>query len=150
MKEISAGIVIYRDTREGVKFLLLYHGGGYWNFPKGKLEEGERSFKAALREVKEETGINYKDLRFRDYFKVSDRYTFTSRGRKVHKTVDFYLAESTTSRIRMSPEHDGYGWFMYRDALKLLKYKNLQGIVKRAYDTISKKDSHGGGGHSAR
>ena len=51
-KQISAGIVIYRRDKDGIKFLLLYHGGRYWNFAKGKLEETERSFEAAIREVK--------------------------------------------------------------------------------------------------
>ena len=64
MKEISAGIIIYRKTLEGVKFLLLYHGGGYWNFPKGKIEAEEKSFQAALREIREETGLIKQDLKF--------------------------------------------------------------------------------------
>jgi 8-oxo-dGTP pyrophosphatase MutT (NUDIX family) len=137
VSEISAGLVIYNASRDGAKFLLLYHWNGYWNFPKGKLEEGERSFRAALREVKEETGINQKDLRFREYFKVSDTYVFMSEGRRVHKRVDFYLAEAQTTRVRISDEHDGYGWFLYKDAVPLLKHKNLRETLKKAYDTIT-------------
>lgn len=148
MKEISAGIIIYRTTKDGPKFLLVYHGRGYWNFPKGKLEGGEKSFRAALREVKEETGINFKDLRFKEYFKVRDRYVFTSRGQKVFKDVHFYLAlmsDSSSSRIRLSErELDGYGWFLHRDAVGILKHKNLKGIIKRAYETISGKSVQGG------
>jgi len=41
MREISAGIIIYRRTLKGPKFLLLYHGNNYWNFPKGKIENAK-------------------------------------------------------------------------------------------------------------
>lgn len=145
MREFSAGIVIYRRHEGEVKFLLLYHGRSYWNFPKGKLEAGERSFKAALREVKEETGINQKDLDFRDYFKVSDVYSFIQEGKRIQKRVDFYLAYSNTRYVRVSPEHEGYGWFLYRDAVKILKHKNLRDTLKKAYETITKKEAEGFG-----
>ena len=141
-KEVSAGVIIYRDTPEGAKFLLLYHGGGYWNFPKGKLEEGERSFKAAIREVKEETGILFKELRFRDYFKAQDTFQFKRGKDRIEKHVSFYLAESKTLRVRLSPrEHEGYGWFLYRDAVKLIRHKNLQELFKKAYDTVARPSS---------
>ena len=74
-KEFSAGIIIFRRTKEGPKFLSLYHGGPYWNFPKGRLE-GETNFKAALREVDEETGIKQGELHFKSWFKVQDRFTY--------------------------------------------------------------------------
>ncbi len=134
--EISAGIIIYRKTPDGLKYLLLYQKNRYWNFPKGKLEKGEPSFRAAIREVKEETGIHYKDLRFRDYFKAYNRFMFMREGKKVSKLVMFYLAEAATSHIQMSDEHDGYGWFLYSDALGLMKYKNLRDILKKANDVV--------------
>jgi len=150
-KEISAGIIIYRKTPEGPKFLLLYHGGGYWNFPKGKLEEGERSFKAAVREAEEETGIKYKDLRFnRDYFKAHDRFVFQRGPDKISKHVLFYLAETRNAEIRLSSEHEGYGWFLYERALQVIKYKNLREILKSAHDQLSGKGVSSDHPHSPR
>jgi len=140
-REISAGIIIYRKTKEGPKFLLLYHGGRYWNFPKGKLDKGEKSFKAALREVKEETGLGGDDLRFKKWFKVYDKYIFTSRGHKIFKIVVYYLAESVKSEVKISKEHGGYGWFLYREALRMLIYKNLKNNLKLAYDAIVRRKS---------
>ncbi|MDP3725124.1 MAG: NUDIX domain-containing protein [Nanoarchaeota archaeon] len=158
-QEISAGIIIYRKTPEGPKFLLLYHGGGYWNFPKGKLEEGERSFRAAVREAQEETGILYKDLRFnKDYFKAQDRFVFQRDGDKISKHVSFYLAETRNPQVRLSSEHEGYGWFLYDRAFQTIKHKNLREILKLAYDTIIRqahdkfqgKSVKGSSAHSAR
>jgi 8-oxo-dGTP pyrophosphatase MutT (NUDIX family) len=137
-REISGGIIIFRRTPEGPRFLLLFRG--YWNFPKGKLDMGEKAFRAALREVWEETGIRAKDLSFIN-FKVQDRYVFRSRqsGEKVYKTVSFYLAESNESRVRLSPEQQGYGWFLYREAMRILSVPNSKNNLRKAYAIITRE-----------
>jgi len=137
--EISAGIIIYRKTKEGPKFLLLYHGGRYWNFPKGKLDKGEKSLKAALREVKEETGLCGDDLRFNQRFRVYDHYIFFQKKQKVFKVVIYYLAETFQKNIKISNEHFGYGWFLYKEARRMLIYQNLKKNLKNAYNIICRK-----------
>ncbi len=143
MQEISAGIIIYRKTQEGIKFLLLYHGGGYWNFPKGKIEAEERSFQTAVREIREETGLTRNELKFAEDFKASEKFTFW-RGRGIAKTqvfkiVIYYLAETKKSWIRLEYKHDGYAWFNYKEAMKILnKYKDSQRVLTQAYDFLEK------------
>lgn len=139
-REISAGIIIYRKTKEGVRFLLLYERGRYWNFPKGKLDLGERSLDAAFREVREETGLSGHDLRLRQEFRVSDRFIYTRERQRIFKVVTFYLAETRNPVVRVSSYvHQGYGWFLYRDALRMLIHPNLRQMLKRAYDLIRRK-----------
>lgn len=138
MREISAGIIVYRKTDEGPKFLLLYHGNGYWNFPKGKAESEEKILQTAFREVKEETGISKKDLKLTEDFKIDEKYIFKKGKEKVFKTVIFYLAETKQANIKVSFEHSGYGWFEYKDAKKMLaKYKLHQKILDEAHKFIS-------------
>lgn len=145
--EISAGVVVFRRTREGPKFLLLYNGGKYWNFPKGKLDRHERSFKAALREVWEETGILGADLHFLDGFKVEDHFSYSRNRQTIAKTVTYYLAETHCVEVRLKippphhrgERHEGYGWFLYRDALDMLRAPNLKRNLKKAYELISGK-----------
>jgi bis(5'-nucleosidyl)-tetraphosphatase len=132
LKEASAGVIICRKVKEGVRFLLLYHGGKYWNFPKGRLEKDEKDIQAALREVYEETGIEKKDLVFKNQFKVSDKYFFKRKSQRALKTITFFLALAKSDEVKLSKEHYGYGWFLYKEAVKLLKYKNLQRVIKRA------------------
>ena len=106
LREISAGIIIYRKTEDGPKFLLLYHGRGYWNFPKGKIESEEKSFQAAVRETKEETGLNRNDLKFVNNFKVSEKFSFWRRinekNVRVFKIVIFYLAQTDKKIVLIS------------------------------------------------
>jgi 8-oxo-dGTP pyrophosphatase MutT (NUDIX family) len=139
-KEISAGIVIYRLTKEGPEFLLLYHGGNYWNFPKGKIEAEEKSLQTAFRETREETGLRASDLRIRKQFRAHEHYTFFSRDRgKIRKTVIFYLAETEKEQIKISGGREkGCGWFLYKDARRMLRvYKDSEAVLKRANEFIS-------------
>lgn len=150
IREISAGIVIYRKTKEGPKFLLLYHGGRYWNFPKGHIEtlpaasdkEGEvatreTSLAAAVRETAEETGLLREDLKIESEFKAYEKYTFYKGRNRIFKIVIFYLAETKERQIRISDEHEGFGWFLYKDAKRLFQpYKDGEAILKKAVDFI--------------
>jgi len=158
-QETSAGIVLYRRTKEGPKFLLLYNGGRYWNFPKGKLAKGEKSFKAALREVQEETGIKPRDLHFAEWFRIRDKFTFTRNRKEVEKEVVYYLAETKNPRVQLKipppshkgERHEGYGWFLLKDALPLLIHKNLRKNLKKAHDlVVSKKSVQKDKGNSPR
>ncbi|MBZ5856557.1 NUDIX domain-containing protein [Flavihumibacter profundi] len=66
MPKRSAGILFYRFLNNELEFFLVHPGGPFWanknehvwSIPKGELEEGENLFEAALREVKEELGID--------------------------------------------------------------------------------------------
>ena len=66
MPRISAGILLYRRTVQGLEVLLAHPGGPYWRhrdegawmIPKGAVEPGEEPAAAALREFQEEMGIS--------------------------------------------------------------------------------------------
>lgn len=136
-REISAGIIVYRKTEEGIKFLILYHGHSYWNFAKGKIESEEKSLEAAIRETKEETGIHLKDLKLVDNFKAHERFYFKRQGQSVYKIVIFYLAESVTDKVVLSDEHQGYGWFSFEEARRILgKYRDSQRVLKQACEFL--------------
>jgi 8-oxo-dGTP pyrophosphatase MutT (NUDIX family) len=146
-REISAGIIIFRRTKQGLRFLLLYQGGWYWNFPKGKLIQGEQSFRAALREVYEETGLAASELRCKGWFKMQDSFTYVRNKEKIFKTVTYYLAvkKSVSIRLKVKPDneegerHEGYGWFLYRDASRFVSTPNIRRHLKKAYDFITQR-----------
>lgn len=145
-KSVSAGIIIFRRTPEGLKFLLLYHGKGYWNFPKGRLEQGERSWQTAFREVREETGLKSTDLKLIQDFKSFEKFYFHHNGQKIFRVVILYLAETTKQTIVLAGGHEeGYGWFGFADAKKMIsKHKDNLRILQRAYNFLAHRS---GGGH---
>lgn len=82
----SAGILLYRTHEEHLQVLLVHPGGpynlyrqkGFWSIPKGKVEEGENAFSAALREFSEEMG----EPLFRGYDDVESAYIYLGMVRQ--------------------------------------------------------------------
>ena len=57
--EKSCGGIIFYKTRQNVRILLVKNSNGrYWSFPKGHIEDGETEQETAIREIKEETGLD--------------------------------------------------------------------------------------------
>lgn len=53
----SCGVIPYRKTEDGIRYLLLLQTNGFWSFPKGHMELFESEPDTALRELREETGL---------------------------------------------------------------------------------------------
>lgn len=139
-KTISAGIIIYRRTEAGIKYLLLYKGKNYWNFPKGKIEMGERSYETAIREIYEETGLRPEDLKMQSQFKAFERFIFQHQQEKIFRVVILYLAETRNPQVRISDEHEGFGWFSVAEAKRILtKHPDTFRILQRAHSFLRAK-----------
>ncbi len=117
---LSAGVVVVRREGEAWRFLLL-RAYGYWDFPKGLVEEGEEPIEAAKREVEEETTIT--DLSFQ----WGLDYCETTPYRKGTKIARYYLASTRQSNITLpvnpnigKPEHDAYKWVSGEEAYELV------------------------------
>ena len=140
--ERSAGAVIFKKNKE-IKYLLLHYPSttrgaesDYWDFPKGHIEKGENELTALKREVEEETGL--KDLEIVDGFKEWIKYFFKHQGKNVFKIVTFYLAETKTEEIKISPEHIGYQWLAFQQALNQLKFDNAKNVLKKVNSLLNK------------
>ncbi len=130
MKEKSAGTVIYKQTKEGRKFLLLHYPSGHWDFVKGKMEKGENPTETVIRETFEETGIT--DLEFVDGFEENIEYNFQFEGTSIHKTVVFFLAKTNTNKVTISHEHQNYLWLDFEEALSKITFENARRVLSRA------------------
>jgi bis(5'-nucleosidyl)-tetraphosphatase len=140
-REISSGIIVFRKLPQGPAYLLLCRAFNQWTFPRGKIEQEERSFAAALRETREETGLGRNDLRFIDYFKAYENWTFVKNGEKIHKTVILYLAETRKRQVRLEREFEGFGWFGYDMAMKIFagsKNDENRKILDLVHDFLQK------------
>ena len=129
-REYSAGFILFRDLPQGRVYLLLDYGN-HWDYPKGHLEAGETAWVAAVRELREETGIRQVD-RVAGYEQKME-YQFVSgvKGR-IHKQVTYFLGRTKTSQVNLSDEHCGYAWLPFEQAMAQLTYKNAQVLLARA------------------
>lgn len=137
-RERSAGTVVFRREDGEISYLLLHYAteSRHWDFPKGKIEKGEFAHQAAVREVREETGIT--DLHLLDGFQVEISYYFTRDKQVIYKEVVFFLAETRTAEVRISHEHIGFRWVSYDTALKQLTYENAKEVLRKAHAHLTR------------
>lgn len=121
---------MFRREKGTIKYLLLHYEARHWDFPKGHIEKGESIEDALRREVLEETGI--KELKIVPGFRKILRYFFKKEGKTVMKIVIFYLAETKSSKVKLSFEHIGYKWLPYPGARKQLTFQNAKKLLGEA------------------
>ncbi|MDD5590097.1 MAG: NUDIX domain-containing protein [Candidatus Portnoybacteria bacterium] len=146
--EKSAGAIIFFRQPDKIEYLLIQNSSNKtWVFPKGLIEKGEDVKQAALRETQEETGL--KDLRLIDGFKETIRYFMKVKydyqikehglklGQIVLKFVTYFLAESFSKEVKLSFEHDDFGWFSFEEAAeKLKKTRSNLDVLRKADDYL--------------
>jgi predicted NUDIX family NTP pyrophosphohydrolase len=126
---VSAGILLFRITEDGVEILLGHPGGPYfegkdigaWTIPKGQVEEGEKLLAVAKREFGEETGhVIGSNARLIELGSVKQRGGKTVFAWAVEGDLDPGRASSNTFRMEWPPrsgihievpEIDQVAWF---------------------------------------
>lgn len=138
--EHSAGAVVFFKKSNAIHFLLMRYakrGNFRWDYPKGAVEKGETPVGAMIREVKEETGIQYP--RHIKGFHSAIKWHYLRDGKPHFKTVDFFLVQSPTKKISLSSEHSAYAWLTFGGTLRRLKHKNAQGVLKKAHAFLTQR-----------
>jgi 8-oxo-dGTP pyrophosphatase MutT (NUDIX family) len=124
----SAGGLLVR----GPKILLIStQEGRRWQLPKGHIEAGESPEEAAVREVREETGVTGRVIA-----KLPEiEYWYVEKGRlRVHKRVDYFLLdyESGDPADFDAGEVSGAGWFSWEEGLDKLSFDNERRVAEQA------------------
>ncbi|HVB92395.1 MAG TPA: NUDIX hydrolase [Acidimicrobiales bacterium] len=120
--QAAGGLLIRRE--HGELEIAVVHRPEHqdWSFPKGKLEEGETFEMGALREVKEETGITCRLLRFIGHTEYVDR-----KGRP--KAVAYWVMAAGTGTFSPNEEVDELRWMSPTGAARLLSYERDQELL---------------------
>jgi len=129
VEERSAGAVVFTEGPGGRRYLLLQNARR-WDFPKGNVEEGESELQTVLREVGEETGLN--NIVIVPRFRRVIEYFYRRNGKNIHKQVVYLLARTKDSRVKISFEHQGFGWFPFSAAVKRVSYDNSKMTLAEA------------------
>ncbi len=126
---LSAGVIVVRKDKDGRWRYLLLRAYGYWDFPKGIVEEGEDPLEAAKRETREETTITDLDFKWGLDYRETGPY---NQGRKIAR---YYVAETKTETVCLpvnpeigKPEHDSYKWATFEEAEKLVAPRVLEAL----------------------
>lgn len=136
-----AGAVVYAK-HEGETYLAFVHDiFGHWTISKGKVEEGEDLKQGAIREIKEEMGL---DIEIRDELGVNE-YTANDpevKGGKKRKRVSYFLGESAFSDIKLGPSGglDDAQWFPLSQVGSLNFYDDTLKIIIPAINILARKN----------
>jgi bis(5'-nucleosidyl)-tetraphosphatase len=138
-EERSAGALVFRSTKSGPLYLLLKYPAGHWDFPKGNIEKGETPLDAMHREVREETGLV--DIKPVEGYEKVIEYFYSRDGRRIHKQVTFFLAESREEKVTISFEHQDSKWLGFQDAMKIVTYSNSKKLLRAAEELFRARAS---------
>jgi 8-oxo-dGTP diphosphatase len=119
----AAGGLVVRRSDDVLEIALVHRPEHHdWSFPKGKLEDGESFEDAALREVREETGLACRILRFIGHTEYVDR-----KGRP--KAVAYWVMAPESGSFSPNGEVDELRWVSMVEAGFLLSYPRDRELV---------------------
>ena len=140
--EISAGGIVYKRTRKGLKMSLMLDPFGKWTFAKGHVEPGETIEQAALRETAEEMSL--RGLKLRQPlgtidFWFREKYRVGSKGMLIHKFVHYFLMESPSGEWGSPQKNEKIRkiiWVDPREAMQKSSYEDVRPVLEKALITL--------------
>ena len=140
-RELSAGGVLVRTIAGRPHLAAVRPQGkkaGTWVLPKGNIDPGETAAETAVREVREETGVDGRLVG-----KLGDvRYVYTWERERIFKVVSFFLLRARRGRIgeiedAMRVEVADARWLPLEDAHGLLAYGGEREMAAKARDRLA-------------
>lgn len=123
---LAAGGLVCRRSGSGALEVLVIHRPRYrdWSFPKGKCDPGESFLDAAVREVREEVGLEVEvgDL-------LGDVEYLDHKGRA--KVVRYWAMAPRSGAFEVNDEVDVARWVDLEEARELLTYDHDRGLLGR-------------------
>lgn len=128
-----AGAVITKENDDGTTSILLIrrsstdHWKLIWEFPRGKVEKGESIIDGLKREVKEETELNVKVIKYIDKYEyVADQGTRKSTQYNYLCKID-----PPNQDVKLSFEHDDFRWVSSVGEIELLVPSEMKKTISK-------------------
>ena len=135
--EKSCGAVVCCQKDNEIMYLLACERSGYWVFPKGHMEAGESEHDTALREVKEETGL---EVTFVEGFRMLDEHSLAREGRPntIKQTVYFLAKFENQMFVPQETEISKIALMDYETAMETLQFESFKQILTQAHRFLNK------------
>ena len=132
---VAAGGVVYRHGPDGLEVALAGRlSDGTWVFPKGTPDGQETLEQTALREVREETGLDVRAVSPLGQVE----YWFAAGPERVRKAVHFYLMEPIGGDTSLHDhEYDEVRWVPVQEARRMLSFETYRDVLDRALAAIA-------------
>ena len=143
MADINVRVVdcyVFLQTKNGIRFLLMKRNLNkiyehLWQGVAGKIETGETAPETAIRELKEETGLDPLTMFVADH--VSRFYE--AHGDQIN-LVPVFGIEVNSDKVTISEEHIDYKWVDIQEALSTLVWNGQKEGISAVYSMLFSKD----------
>ena len=129
---MSEWLEVLVHVRRGDEFLVAHRSpdsGGYWHPIAGGVEQGEEFHAAAVRELREETGLDATELQFLGEFAYIRESWEDDPGLRVH--VEAFLVDVASGwEPELNDEHDDYRWLRREEATELLFWPEPAALLR--------------------
>ncbi len=136
-----AGAVVYSVEDGNIYFALVHDVFGKWTLSKGKIDAGEDPKIGAVREIKEEMGI---DITIEDELLKNEYVANHPEEGKIRKQVIYFLAKAERTELKRGDSGglDDAKWFKLQEIQNLNFYNDILPIITKAITIISSKSAH--------
>ena len=143
MADVTVRVVdcyVYRQTDDGLKFLLMKRNLNkiyehLWQGVAGKIEDGETAPEAAIRELKEETGLDPVNMFVADHV----RRFYEVQGDRGN-LVPVFGVEVDSDEVMLSEEHVDFKWLNILEALNTLVWNGQKKGIQTVHDMVISDD----------
>jgi transcription antitermination protein NusB len=136
--EKKAGAVVYSLLEGKIYFAFVHDVFGYWTLSKGSIEEDEDEKAGAVREIKEEMGL---DITIKQLLDHNEYIANHPQKGKIKKQVAFFLAESPYQDLVLEKGTGGLDdakWFPVDEIPNLKMYDNMVPLLTKAIEILTK------------
>jgi len=125
----SCGFVVYKELTDSRLYLIVLNSSGEYGFPKGHVEGEETEYETAIRELKEETGL---EVQIIEGFRRQIEYEFPHKANVMKRSV-YFLGKCTKEDVICQESEILEALFVpIETALKQLSFEDTKNILKDA------------------
>ncbi len=136
--EMKAGAVVYARDGAEIYLAFVHDVFGYWTLSKGSIEENEKAEDGAIREIKEEIGL---DVKIKEILGENEYIASHPEKGKIRKKVYYFLAEGSHEDLVLEEGTGGLDkaqWFKLSEIPELKIYDDILPIITKAIEIITK------------
>jgi 8-oxo-dGTP pyrophosphatase MutT (NUDIX family) len=156
-KHDTSTVFIFHKDNEVIKLLLVHHKKfDKWMMPGGHVESDENQYECAIREAKEETGLDINIVNFHgdnlgntfeDTVVIPLPYVIQEvnvpeyKGKPEHRHIDFlYVATTDTNAIQIAErESHDIRWFTEEELIDLNMFESARHLASKLFRVIGEK-----------